>query len=273
MFKPAPAPALSRSLALIALALLAAGCSLETEPAESETELAEADAALDEEDAVTLVRASRFTMTKYGMTVLNHSYTVLVDNLSYAKTITIWGETPSGWQSIQAQYVRSVAGNHEVWEAYTNSGFDRFAVSYQANGQTHWDNNAGLDYTIASDGITLYNDVQILQWGSPALYGSTPYLWVAVNLQNLGFEKQVDVVYTTDGWHTVKTSPLAYNASQYYGYGSAPSPNAAGVEYWTGAIAVDASAPRVEYAIAYEAADETHWDNNFGSNYVVQRTP
>jgi hypothetical protein len=252
---------------LLSLALMALGCSAPTP--EDVTELEQTLG----EGTVTLVRASKFVMSRYGMSSVNHSYTVLVDNLAYDKSVVIWGQTPSGWQGVSAQFVRTAGDNQEIWEAYTNSGFDRFAVKVEMSGQTYWDNNGGSDYAIVGTGVQLYNDVDVLQWGTPYLYPQSSYLWIAANLRNLSYDKQVDVVYTTDHWSTVQVAPLSYGATQYYGYGWASSPNDAGVEYWTGAIDVGAATPSVEYAIAYEAGDETRWDNDFGANYVVNRQP
>lgn len=258
-----------RAPSIIALALSAIGCTVSA--GESEPDVGEVSEALAE-GPVTVVRAAKFVMSKYGMTSVNHSYTVLVDDLAYDKAVTIWGETPSGWQGLAAQYVRS-AGDRELWEAHTNGGFDRFAVKYEVDGQTYWDNNGGQDYTVEGSGVNLYNGVDVLQWGTAALYGSSSYLFLGANLRNLSYDKDVDVVYTTDGWATVRTAPLYYDSWQVYGYGSAPSPNDAGIEYWTGAVEVGSTATEVEYAFAYEVGEQTYWDNNFGANYVVQRSP
>lgn len=88
-------------------------------------------------------------------------------------------------------------------------------------------------------------------------------------MHNFAYAKEVLLVYSTDGWRTVQTSPASYLSRYLTGSGtSVLSPNKNGVEIWSGAIAN----PGVELqlAIRYRCDGQEHWDNNFGVNYTIR---
>lgn len=229
-------------------------------------------AALFAQDEVKVIRAASFDMGKYGYSWTNRSYTMLVKNIAYEKNVTIHGETEEGeWKDYPARYIRSCGDNMEIWEVHVNEGPVNFVAKYEVNGETYWDNNNGENYTISSEGITLYNDINILSWGTSALYESSQTMYVGVNLKNFDYNKDVKVVYTTDNWETRQEAELHYSYYQSYGYGTADSPNEAGFEYWYSYIQVDPTVSTIEYAIRYEVNGQVYWDNNFGSNYYVVR--
>lgn len=88
-----------------------------------------------------------------------------------------------------------------------------------------------------------------------------------VTLKNLAYAKQVEIVYTVDGWQTQRQASAAYSSTFWYGaYSSASNPNALGAEEWTFGLDVSGGST-VEYAIAYTVDGQTYWDNNFGHNY------
>ena len=88
---------------------------------------------------------------------------VAVQNIDYAKSVTIVYST-DGWQTVNevsAQYspgyyygMYSSTSNPnqfgvEVWTFNMNLGYAtevEYAIRYEVNGQTFWDNNNGLDY-------------------------------------------------------------------------------------------------------------------------------
>jgi hypothetical protein len=218
---------------------------------------------------VKLVKAGNWTMSKYGTTWVNRNYTVMVENLAYDKEIVIWGEDKDGtWKAFPMQYTGSAGGSQEYWELHTNEGPQTFVVRATMNGQTWWDNNGGNNYTLSAQGVTLYNDVKIL---ADTAYASSTYMSVSVNLQNLDYNKSVYVIYTTDGWATTNVKPLTYFSYQTYGYGSAPSPNSAGVEHWRTSFSLDYGTSPVEYCFSYDVSGTTYWDTNNGANYTVNR--
>ncbi len=77
-----------------------------------------------------------------------------------------------------------------------------------------------------------------------------------VEVKNLAYEKQVTLVYTTDGVQWSETAA---------GY-SAPAAN--GYESWTFTQDVPTGA-EARFALRYTAAGQTSWDNNGGGDYRV----
>lgn len=224
------------------------------------------------ENEIKVLRASSFKMTRYGSVTMARSYTLMVKNIAFEKKVSIHGQTENGeWKDFQAHYLYSAGNNFEVWEVYANNGPEQFAAKYEVDGVTYWDNNNSDDYHLCAEGVTLYNNINLLLWRNGTLYQTAQGFTVGVNLQNLGPEKEVTVVYTTDNWQTQKKAALHFLSYQVYGYGNALSPNEAGVEYWQGYINTELTDSRIEYAVRYEVNGQEYWDNNNGLNYVVIR--
>lgn len=162
----------------------------------------------------------------------------------------VWSEEP-------LRYVGPAGPGEEVWELPPASiGFVResdrveFAVKYVVNGQEHWDNNHGNNYAVVRNAIALAPDVNVLLDRTWSDGGGL------VAVRDLGFEKKVTVVYSTDHWATTKSVEARFDRS-----------SGAGVEVWRFAIPERTS---LEAAISYSANGQTYWDNNFGRNYSVR---
>ena len=80
---------------------------------------------------------------------------------------------------------------------------------------------------------------------------------IRVALRNLDYRKVVKVRYTEDNWINFQEVSLDYKYS-----------DECGVEEWSKSIKIDnAKIDKFQYAISYEVAGQTFWDNNFGRNY------
>ncbi len=269
-------PRISSSFALGTFCLSVLGCAAETADSASDgavDSLGKRSAALEERGPVQVLRATRFPMSRYGSSWTNVSYTLLVNNLAYAKSVEILAQTPDGtWQSLPASYRTSVGNNQEIWEAHANLDSTRFYARYQVAGKTYLDNNNGHNYSMVGVGANLYNNTDVLLWAFPTdLSPESTSVGVSVTLRNIAYSKKVNLVYSTDHWMTVRSAPLRHSYIHVYGYGSAPSPNEANVEFWQGSAEIGADAQQVEYAVSYEANGQTYWDNAFGANYVEKR--
>lgn len=199
---------------------------------------------------------------------------VEVLNIGYAKNVTIHytfdGVT---WQDTAASYLTSTHGNYEAWKFTTearNIGLRAaynctFAIKYEVNGQTYWDNNNGNNY----QSIDGYGVSKEMAFGSGALavdyasiyrYNNVPDSFAGcIQLKNLGYQKVVKVRYTTDNWATYSEIAAEYNYT-------APTN---GVEYWYFDTPVTLTGDEIEYAVSYTVNGQTYWDNNFGSNYIA----
>lgn len=226
---------------------------------------------------VSLLHARSITSTRYGMSSQSVSIDVVVQDIARQKSVAVHLRGADGhWSDIAAQYLRPAGPDKEVWRvsfqrnsAQGNAPLDlRFALRYNVNGQAYWDNNGGQDYSLGSDQGSLLVGQNV--YASYATGNATPYngtLYGSVTLKNLAYAKEVTVVYTVDGWATVRTAPASYSPYFWYGaYSSASNPNALGAEEWSYSLDVSGGS-ELEYAIAYSVGGATYWDNNFGQNY------
>ena len=196
------------------------------------------------------------------------NFTVLVQNLAFAKQVGIWGrDVASGtWSFHPCSYSRSVPGNGEIWTGSVDSPMDQFDVEFEALGTVYWDNNDGFDYHLdtqaaqSTDGVgtaVIKPNVLAVSWG---VTGAN--LTVEALVKNLDFVKQVAIVYSTNGWQTFQTAFGTFSRS----FRPGSSPHQLNAEEWTISAPVGAGAAG-EFAVFFNAAGTTYWDNNFGINY------
>lgn len=196
---------------------------------------------------------------------------IRVQNLAFDKDVAIVVSVDnSGWFEMPAEYSGPLGEGYELWKVpATGIGYlDRaeLAVKYVVDGQEYWDNNNGENYVIernpnlgsGSGGTILGDGIVVLQ--ERASYITNRFhqnvqgtIWV----KNLGFDKAVEVVYTTDGWQTVKTTAARYLTG----------PGNNDTETWS--FTIPDPQVDVEYAISYTVDGQTYWDNNFGANYFI----
>jgi hypothetical protein len=183
--------------------------------------------------------------------------TILVENLGFNKSVGIV-YTTNGWDTVNTSY-----GTY-VGKAY-NSDLDRFKVQtpvtgqdvefalfYEVNGQTYWDNNGGSNYRVTiEDGVINPGEVQLIDASLVEADGVTE-VQGQVAVKNLSPEKVVSLVYSEDGetWNT--WSGIEYD-----------SPLEDGYELWTFTKVVEltGSYPSLQFALKYEVNGETYWDN------------
>lgn len=195
------------------------------------------------------------------------NFRIVVENLSTAKVVGIWGRAASSgiWSFYPANFERSLGMNKEFWQARTTDVLDRFVVRYDVLGATYWDNNGGHDYLLdvaaaqSTDGVgTAILGQRVISQDNPSISGGR--LTLGVSVQNLYFSKRVGVRFTTDHWATFHDAMAVYQQ----GYKPDLLPFQAQVESWY--IDVPVSAPStssLEYAVYFD----DHWDNDFGMNY------
>jgi hypothetical protein len=230
---------------------------------------------------VTLARAYSSEFCAEDATDQAVSYVVYVQNLGDAKTVSIHGQNADGtWSDLAANYVESGANDGlELWEAKTTYGWGtldapaahnlEFAVSYTVNGVTYWDNNDGNNYFLGQDDGPLFGTGTKVFTASA--YAGGGGFNGAVDVANLGYAKEVSVVYTTDGWATTNVLAAQFRGTLNVSCGeddSIPSPNPEGVEQWVFADKSVTASP-VTFAVAYTVLGTTYWDNNLGQNYVA----
>lgn len=210
-----------------------------------------------------------------------------VANLGYNKKVYVHHKMADDtWMDFELKYIKAADNNTEIWgwendySGYTsspNNNFgNQFVLKYEVNGQTYWDNNAGLNYSMGlSDGMYLQTglNVSVDTYASYfSNYGNatSSSFNVVADIRNIAYNKIVTVVYTSNNWQTVQTAPL--NFAQYYSIGngvSLISPNVFGTERWIANINLNSMIKNIEYAVSYKVNGIEYWDNNFGNNYKV----
>jgi hypothetical protein len=84
------------------------------------------------------------------------------------------------------------------------------------------------------------------------------YLRGTVVVENIAYEKNIQIVYSDDNWDSVHTHPAEW-------VGKVEGTDLDRFRFQTYAF-INAS---VEFAFSYEVAGQTYWDNNGGANYTL----
>jgi len=184
-------------------------------------------------------------------------YEIIVKNLGYQKKVSLWAEKKGSWSDIFAEYKESLPGGLEKWTIETNDKFLKFAVKYQVNGQTYWDNNGGEGYSVPK----LSDDFFVLTGSEfPIVLGESIYaqhkLLVYSAVQNRSIQKKVGLVYTTDNR---KKNQNIYANNHFI--------MKSGIEVWKFEEPISTSS-NIEFALFCEMNGNDYWDNNFDRNYI-----
>lgn len=197
------------------------------------------------------------------------NFSVLVENLAFAKLVGIWGrDVGSGtWSFHPCSYSRSVPGDGEIWQGSIGSPVDQFDVEYEALGNVYWDNNDQFNYTLDTEaaegtegvGTAVINpNVLAVEW----VVDGAGNLTVDVLVKNIAFAKQVAIVYSTNNWLTFQNAFGNYTQS----FAPPSSPHQLNAELW-GIVAPVGVGTRGQFAVFFSVGGTTYWDNNFGLNY------
>ncbi|USB33091.1 carbohydrate-binding protein [Paenibacillus sp. YPG26] len=232
-----------------------------------------AQSAFASEQPAQLISANLYAY-KYGYVAFSGN--VEVSNLDYQKKVTIHYTPGDGkWYDTPASYQGPTDSTHEKWNfsVSTYSGDTtnpqllnvqkvQFAIKYEVGGQTYWDNNNGQNYSVSRYNMssTILGKPNVLK-AFDSLSQNT--FSGGVYLKNLDYTKTVKVRYTTDNWNTTKEGYASYYA---------PANSDGSVQEWHFSFNnIDSGVSQIKYAISYTVNGQTYWDNNYGSNYTVNR--
>lgn len=232
-------------------------------------------------DEVKLLKANSI-FSSYKGPWLRGSFDVVVANLAYAKQVSIhYRKTDGTWGNFPLSYNRPANPGKEVWTGFfsnTGGGSDmplvadpiEFAVKYQVNGNTYWDNNGGNNYRVGHNGGTILVNSNVYNATYNATVANTNSVGGYLTVKNIAPAKQVQVHFTLDNWATVQVVNASYNPAFWNSaYSNAPNPNSYGFEEWSYQIPVGNTATTLKYALKYTVNGVTYWDNNFGNNYTT----
>lgn len=186
-------------------------------------------------------------------------------------------------QTAVGHYFTTYDNGDEEWHVQVDRraaepGVLRFDVWYQdGRGNTYYDDNNGEAHVEAYHGhqSVIYHywrgpDADEVTVGEDGVRGR-----VELVLADIDFDKDVRIVWTTDGWATVNelgmgvpgtTNALYWVEDLWHGY-----------ERWAVDLDIEGPASRFEYAAVYRhgvvngARSYEFWDNNGGRNHIVER--
>ena len=221
------------------------------------------------------------------------NFSIKVDNLALHKKVSIhYADADGQWRSMPATFSQAISGQQELWQGGWTRSLEggsiaplnlQFAIKYEVNGSTYWDNNGGRNYRLAASSGELLTRPVLLDHAlavaphSGADGSSKPgFFQGGVLLQNLGYAKEVKIHYSLNNWATVKLINANFTEARLLQGQMVSYPNSNGVEYWQfhseGAALQQATASQIVFAVSYKVNGVTYWDNNFGQNYRVTIT-
>lgn len=158
------------------------------------------------------------------------------------------------WLDQEAVFFTKLDDNTEIWKA-TVSGHGlggEYAIKYEGDGNTYWDNNNGNNYTF-SDCLGEAN-IKSMR----LIFQNSENYTIQAAVKNIAYTKVVKVRYTEDNWATWHDVNLSY-VSPISGTNS---------EIWKVTLNLDSDKrDSFHYCLCYEVNGQTYWDNNFGANY------
>jgi maltose 6'-phosphate phosphatase len=150
----------------------------------------------------------------------------------------------------------------------------RYALYCRTNGQEHWENRNGANFSIQADaGLRLRDDLTVLAVDpAPLLQPEQKQLTVTVAVATHLDAQQVFVEWSGDGCKTVHRTPC-FSARDHWEkdeQSNAGNPNQHGVQIWTARLRIR-DAYRVVYAVGCTTPTGEIWDNNLGADYQARR--
>ncbi len=203
--------------------------------------------------------ASKVSLYSSSVAVASHggrTFEVFIKTTGNASNekVTVHYQFFSGenWKDTEATYVTTLSDGSKIWKAIFSSFSCEYAIKYEADGSVYWDNNNGNNY----DGSVVIGSAPVAADRLGYQYDYKNYEIKAV-VKNFGYNKNVVVRYTTDGWKSYKEKTLSYDKT-----------NNDGSETWTTKINVEnVASGDFEYAIRYKVNGNTYWANYCGDNY------
>lgn len=200
-------------------------------------------------------------------------------NFDYKRVGIVYHDVYDGTQNALGSYFTTFADGYEEWHVpFTVRSWDPGAVTFDAwyedgVGNTFFDDNGGALHAIGVQGarsIVQQISGTNLTVGEVGVYGH-----IAVRVADLAWDKDIRLVWTVDGWHTVNefTVGAAGLPNRWHYLNAEGYP--AEYEDWGLDLDIPGPVSRFEYAIVYRhgVGDRVvyeFWDNNGGSNYVVE---
>ena len=229
--------------------------------------------------AVRLKLARREFFSGGGFSGTYTPIAVKVKNIAFTKNVTVlYTAYGSTWNAVNLAF-SSYFGDYDIFSGTINEQVLQFALRYDVDGQTFFDNNSGQDYRFVTNlgvvgGNVILNKAvskQGVQAGGGFVF-TTSWLEGEILVNNLSFVKNVGIRLSADGG-------ISWNDTLGFFAGSQDSDNifvGTGAEVWrfkTPELNLVSNPPEFRFAVFYRngATGESFWDNNFGQDYKISK--
>lgn len=190
---------------------------------------------------------------------------IAVKNLGYDKKVTVHYNTPASstvWSDIDATYVGTNASDgYEIWRFETPTTYSldglgdiQYAIRYEVNGQTYWDNNNGKNYQTNDFTASRPHVISTVK----SYENNQQFLNVYIGTKKSVSPDAVRLRYTEDNWATYSDVDAVSTNEVFYNYDT---------NCWVAKIPIS-SGKQVQFSAYYELNGNQYWDNNLGSNYA-----
>jgi hypothetical protein len=200
-------------------------------------------------------------------------------NLDFKRVGIVYRDANTGLQTALGSYFTTFADGDEEWHVpFSVRAWDPGVFTFDAwyedgVGNTYFDDNGGNLHALRLQNgqlvvAQLYSATQVTV-GDDGVHGH-----IALNVADLGYDKDIRLVWTTDRWKTVHEWGIAPGANGWHW----TSDSGDSWEVWGLDLDIPGPVDRFEYAIVYRhGVGGVHvyefWDNNAGNNYAVERPP
>ena len=201
-------------------------------------------------------------------------FVLRVANLAYHKQVDVlWAGLDGVWRTLAAEYLAAAGNGAEFWQAEISlkntadsilAGDVQFALRLRADGLEYWDNGDGGNYSCAfHSGIHLHPDLALQRLDfSERLSDGQEWLELKLAVNPLRVSGSPVLHWSADNWRHQHKHSFRLNKRTAR----------AATQIWSVRLKIGQGF-RVQYAIAYQAAGQSCWDNNHGQNYQLSRTP
>jgi hypothetical protein len=190
-------------------------------------------------------------------------------------------ENLTGDRTANGRFFTTHADGREEWHvpvrAYTYEDLVKFNVWYQpGNGKTYFDDNAGEGHVYSNNNATQV--IQTATWESTVTVTDGKVRGtIRVRVADIDFDKAIGMHATIDGWANTMVFGTGNRGEKNKFYWAEDTWG--NTEYWQIDLELDdPNITELRYAVFYEhgvtsgAKRYTFWDNNWGSDYRVQKS-
>ncbi len=177
---------------------------------------------------------------------------VAVKNLGSDKNVVIhYTKDGQTWNDVTAVYVKADPNDpeYDIYSFNILTSPITFAIKYQVNGQTYWDNNNGNNYHMENPNLVLLGKSSV----KTVKINNYPTI---IYVKNLAYQKTVKIRYTTNNWNSYQDVDADFYKAENES-----------IDEWNIPQNIPTGAD-VKFEVLYNVNGITYIDNNFGDYYT-----